>query len=163
MREYTRVDFIRNIVDPLIKNIEDEEIKRCAYVHLYGTGLAAGMLSLKRGLSRKEAELMEIAGILHDLDKFINDYEEDHAHKGSILAESLLIKADCFTEDEIKIIKQACFNHSDKEKIDNIYDEIIKDADDFQHFFRNPVENYWCSKDRVSKLCNELGIKINLE
>ncbi|MCR5374614.1 MAG: hypothetical protein K6E39_04485 [Lachnospiraceae bacterium] len=52
-RQYTRLDEARNLIDPLIKGITDEEDKRGAYVHLYGTGLCAAILALKRGYDRK--------------------------------------------------------------------------------------------------------------
>ena len=33
-RQYTRIDAVRNVLDSDIKTIKDEEIKRCAYVHM---------------------------------------------------------------------------------------------------------------------------------
>ena len=56
-RQYTRLDEARNIIDPIIKGIADEGSKRGAYVHLYGVGLLASLIALKRGHSREEAEL----------------------------------------------------------------------------------------------------------
>ena len=46
-RQYTRIDFVRKLLDDNIKLIKDEEIKRCAYVHLYGVGQAAAFLAMK--------------------------------------------------------------------------------------------------------------------
>ena len=40
-RQYTRLDEARNLIDSIIKKIDDEEAKRGAYVHLYGVGLMA--------------------------------------------------------------------------------------------------------------------------
>ena len=82
-RQYTRLDEARNIIDPLIKGIGDEESKRGAYVHLYGVGLMASLIALKRGYSREVAELAEIAGMLHDLLTYVDRTEDtdDHAHK----------------------------------------------------------------------------------
>jgi L-cysteine desulfidase len=34
--------------------------------------------------------------------------------------------------------------------------EVLKDADEMQHFFRNPTENYFYEKERVQKLLKEL-------
>ena len=72
-RQYTRLDEARNIIDPLIKGIRDEEAKRGAYVHLYGVGLMASLIALKRGYPRNIAELAEIAGsILSQTGKRVN-------------------------------------------------------------------------------------------
>ena len=68
-RQYTRIDQVRALIDPIIKAIEDEETKRCAYVHLYGVGLMAAMLALKRGHSRRTAEKIGMIKTLVDLVK----------------------------------------------------------------------------------------------
>ena len=60
-RQYTRLDTVRELIDQIISSIRDEETKRCAYVHLYGVGLMAALLALKRGNDRRTAELAEIA------------------------------------------------------------------------------------------------------
>ena len=82
-RRYTRLDEARNVIDPVIRGIEDEGFRRGAYVHLYGTGLLASLIALKRGYSRETAGLAEITGILHDLLAYVNRAEDtdDHAHK----------------------------------------------------------------------------------
>ena len=36
--------------------------------------------------------------------------------------------------------------------------EVLKDADEMQHFFRNPTENYFFEKERIQKLMKELGV-----
>lgn len=68
-RQYTRIDAVRNVLDRDLKAIRDEEVKRCAYVHLYGVGQAAAFISMKRGYNRVTAELAEVAGMLHDYSK----------------------------------------------------------------------------------------------
>ena len=49
-----------------------------------------------------------------------------------------------------------------KQLTDNseLLDEILKDADEMQHYFRNPMEDYFFQKDRVQKLLGELGIEV---
>ena len=71
-RQYTRLDAARNLIDPIIKSIADEEAKRGAFVHLYGVGLLASLLAFKRGYGRETAELAEIAGMLHDLLTYVD-------------------------------------------------------------------------------------------
>ncbi len=155
-RQYTRIDSVRNILDEQIKKIENEELKRCAYVHLYGVGQAAAFLAMKRGYERAEAELAEIAGMLHDYTKYIEHSEEDHAHRSAQAARELLKTSGVFSGDEIEQIYHAIYCHSDKTSVDNCFDEILKDADEMQHCFRNPTEEYFFSKPRVQKLLVEL-------
>ena len=38
------------------------------------------------------------------------------------------------------------------------FDEILKDADDMQHWLRNPVEEYFFAKERAQKVAKEFGL-----
>ena len=80
-RAHTRLDAVRERMDARIKALPDEKTKREAYVHLYGVGLMASLLAIRRGHSRQTAELAEIAGMLHDLLTFIDPGADrrDHA------------------------------------------------------------------------------------
>jgi HD superfamily phosphodiesterase len=158
-RQYTRLDEARNLIDPLIKGIKDEESKRGAYVHLYGVGLLASLIALKRGCSRKIAELAEIAGMLHDLLTYVDRAEDtdDHAHKCADYAkEHVLKKLKSFTDEELDMIYFGIYNHSDKGIKGSRFDEIIKDADAAQHALRNPQENYFYQMPRVQQVLKEL-------
>lgn len=157
-RQYTRIDFVRKLLDDDIKLIRDEEIKRCAYVHLYGVGQAAAFLAMKRGYDKNIAELAEVAGMLHDYAKYIYDEEENHAEKSADYARVILSKIPEFSTSEIEQICQAIFNHSNKKEVGNNFDEILKDADEMQHYFRNPMENYFYHKERTQNLLKELAI-----
>lgn len=158
-RQYTGLDEARNIIDPLIKGIKDEEAKRGAYVHLYGVGLLASLIALKRGNSRKIAELAEIAGILHDLLTYVDRAEDtdDHAHKCAEYAkEHVLKKLKSFSDEELDMIYFGIYNHSDKKVKGSWFDEIIKDADAAQHTLRNPLEDYFWQMPRIQQVLNEL-------
>ena len=155
-RQYTRIDSVRQLLDDDLKQIKDEEIKRCAYVHLYGVGQAAAFLSLKRGYDKSTVELAEVAGMLHDYATYIYDERENHAEKSSLCARAILEKISEFSEEEITKICKAIFLHSNKKDIATPFDEILKDADEMQHYFRNPMEDYYYQKDRVQKLFKEL-------
>lgn len=157
-RQYTRIDLVRNILDDKLKKIPNEEIKRCAYVHLYGVGQAAAFLSIKRGLGRKTAELAEIAGMLHDITKYLEDEERDHAHTSAEYSRDILRGISQITEDEAELIYRAIYSHSDKHVEGAIFEEVLKDADELQHYFRNPMEDYWLSKERVRRLLDEFGV-----
>ena len=155
-RQFTRIDLVRKALDDDLKQIKDEEIKRCAYVHLYGVGQAAAFLSLKRGYDRNTAELAEVAGMLHDYAKYIYDEEEKHAEKSSECVREILSKISEFSNEEVNQICKAIFLHSNKKEIDDAFDEILKDADEMQHYFRNPMEDYFYQKERTQKLFKEL-------
>lgn len=157
-RQYTRIDTVRQILDEKLNAIEDEENRRCAYVHLYGVGQAAAMLALKRGMGRKVAELAEIAGMLHDYTSYLVEESEDHAHKSAPYAKALLEQTGDFTEEEIEMVTSAVYNHSDKGRVDAPLDEVLKDADALQHFLRNPMEDFWFERGRVPGLLKELGL-----
>ena len=158
-RQYTRLDEARNIIDPLIKGIRDEEAKRGAYVHLYGVGLMASLIALKRGCPRNIAELAEIAGMLHDLLTYVDRAEDtdDHAHKCADYArEHVLKNLKSFTDEELDMIYSGIYNHSDKHVQGSMFDEIIKDADAAQHALRNPMEDYFYQMPRIRQVLDEL-------
>lgn len=157
-RQYTRIDMVRQLLDEKLNAMEDAEQKRCAYVHLYGVGQAAAMLALKRGMGRELAELAEIAGMLHDYTSYLVEESDDHAHRSAPYARELLAKTGAFTGEEIEIIANGVYNHSDKGRVDTPFDEVIKDADALQHFLRNPMEDFWFNRGRVPALVKELGL-----
>ena len=158
-RQYTRLDGARNIIDPIIGGIADERSKRGAYVHLYGVGLMASLLALKRGHSREIAELAEIAGMLHDLLTYVDRSEDtdDHAHACADYAkERVLPRLKGFTADELEMIYSGIYNHSDKSTVGHWFDEIIKDADAVQHTLRNPMEDRFYRMPRIQRVLEEL-------
>ncbi|MBR3018397.1 MAG: HD domain-containing protein [Clostridia bacterium] len=158
-RHYTRLDVARNLIDPIIKSIKDEEAKRGAYVHLYGVGLLASLLAFKRGFGRETAELAEIAGMLHDLLTYVDRSTDtdDHAHTCAEYAkEHVLNKMDCLTDEEKALIYQGVYNHSDKRVKGTPFDELIKDADAAQHALRNPMEDYFYNMERIQQVLREL-------
>ena len=159
-RQYTRLDEARNVIDPIIKGIQDEESKRGAFVHLYGVGLLASLLALKRGFSRETAELAEIAGMLHDLLTYVDRSTDtdDHAHACAEYAkENVLDKMTCLTDNEKDMIYQGIYNHSDKRVKGTDFDELVKDADAAQHALRNPMEDFFYNMERIQRVLRELS------
>lgn len=158
-RQFTKLDSARKIIDDIIKGIEDEETKRGAYVHLYGVGLMASLIALKRGYGRETAELAEIAGMLHDLLTYVDRTEDtdDHAHKCAAYAKKYVLdRLDCCSDEEKLLICNAVYNHSDKKVTGSYFDEIIKDADAVQHSLRNPMEDLWFEAPRIQQVLKEL-------
>lgn len=131
-----RIERVREIVDSILLKMEDNEERRCAYVHLYGVSLACALLSLKR---KENAELAVIAGMLHDIYSYANMDPKDHAHKGAEMAREILRSLDVFSEEEERLICTAIYNHSDKLSEHGVLDEILKDADVMQHTLYDPM------------------------
>lgn len=157
-RQYTRIDTVRGIFDKLLSEINDEHLRRNGYVHLYGAGQAAALLALKRGYGRELAELAEIGGMLHDYAKYFTKDEGDHAHLSAPYVKALLEQTGEFSEDEIQMICQGVYHHSEKSVVGDPFDEIIKDADALQHFLRNPMEDFWFEQERLQRLMEEFGV-----
>lgn len=132
-----RLEQIRTIVDGLITNLNDENDRKFAYIHLYGVSQFAIMLAIKR---KANSELCAIAAMLHDISIYaLNSGRPQHAEKSAIYAKEILENTKAFTEEEIKIITHAITVHSNKlSKEDGIYAEILKDADVLSHYLYNP-------------------------
>ena len=158
-RQYTRLDEARALIDGIIKSIGNEEDKRGAYVHLYGVGLLASLLALKRGFDRQTAEMAEIAGLLHDLLTYVDRAADtdDHAHACADFAkERVLDRLSCFSEEEKAMMYRGIYNHSDKRVLGDPFDELIKDADAAQHALRNPMEDHFYLNPRIQRVIEEL-------
>jgi Predicted HD superfamily hydrolase len=151
-----RLEKIREMVNGiLIKNSNIDE-RHCGFVHLYGVSSFSSMLALKRGLN---SELCAVAGMLHDIATYKTGNSVEHAKLGSIEARKILNEANCFSEEEINIICTSIYNHSDKNKVDNIYDEVLKDADVLQHYLYNTnLKVFEKDKNRLGILLKEVGI-----
>lgn len=152
-----RLEAIRKLVDSILMEQSDFEERRCGYVHLYGVSATCGLLALKRGLN---AEICEIAGMLHDISSYKTGCYVDHARLSSIEAREILSETDCFNNEEIDIICSSIFTHSNKQDINNPYNEILKDADVLQHYLYNtnlPIKEN--EIDRMNELFKELGIR----
>ena len=110
-----RIQRVRSLVDDILLRIEDDEERRCAYVHLYGVSMACSLLAQKRKLN---VELAVIAGMLHDIYSYSHMDSEDHAHKGAEMVLGILNSMDIFTEKEKNLICSAIWNHSDKSSVE---------------------------------------------
>jgi HD superfamily phosphodiesterase len=151
-----RIEILRKYIDEILLSMTDVEERRCAYLHLYGVAQACALIALKRG---DNAELATMAGMLHDIYSYAKMDSRDHAHKGAILAGEILISLQITNEDETKMICDAIYNHSEKEVVHSDFNEILIDADVFQHCLYNPMfEIMSHEKNRYKKLKLEFGI-----
>lgn len=124
------------------------------------------ILAQKRGL---DSDIAAIICTMHDIYVFTTGHVTDHAHKSAAIAENLLRKSKKFTEAEIKLIRGAIYNHSDKHLISkNPYYELVKDADVFDCGLYEGVHDAYvyekphalCKKyfERIKHVRKELGL-----
>lgn len=150
--EINRVEVISMIVTEMLENT-DSDTRRAGYIHLYGVAQAAAAIAQKRGLN---AELAQIAGLLHDYYTYKTGERENHAIKGGDMILPILAKTELFTICEMGTISKAVASHSNKDAIDGPYEEVLKDADVIQHILANitrPVKESY--KARYEKLKEE--------
>lgn len=153
-----RLERVCNVVDRILLERIELDHRHNGYIHLHGVSDLCALLALKRGL---DVELCAVAGMLHDIWSYKVTYSPDHAKLGSIEARQILNEVDCFCEEEVDIICRSISKHSNKQDIDNEYDEILKDADVLQHYLNNT--NFTINdneKCRLNIVLNELGINL---
>jgi uncharacterized protein len=160
MDNMDRLEIIRGTVDEILRQQLDKEESRCGFVHLYGVASFCSLLALKRSLN---SELCSIAGMLHDISSYKTGNYVDHARLSSDEVKGIIGELGCFVEEEIKIICEMISNHSDKQTIDDVYSELLKDADVLQHYLYNTSFEIMPHESiRLTRIIDELGIKINL-
>ncbi|MEI7503104.1 MAG: HD domain-containing protein [Paludibacter sp.] len=151
-----RIELVRTEIDLILQHQPDIDERRNGFVHLYGVTQNCTLLAIKRGLN---VELCTIMGMLHDIYTYKCCYVKEHAMLGANVAENLLKELNLFTDDEIEIVRNSIFNHSDKKTKHDKYSELLKDADVLQNSLYNiPMEV--SHRKRFKKTLKELGIKI---
>jgi uncharacterized protein len=158
-----RLEIVRQVVDQILRQQQDDEERRCGFVHLYGVSATCTLLAINRGL---DPQICSVIGMLHDIATYKTGDPTDHALRSSKEAETILGGIETFSTDEIKSICKAISRHSDKGSIDGPLAELIKDADVLQHYIYNSgivseKDLHW--KQRLVKIFQELGLTHNFE
>src|SRR3989344_903666 len=128
----TRTEFMERVtIEEILKSKMPDSKRAWGKVfelkHASAVAQIGRILAQKRGL---DTDLAAVICTMHDIYVFGTGRTTDHAHKGAPIAEKLLRKTKKFTEAEIKLIRGAIYNHSDKHVISkNPYHELVKDAD----------------------------------
>ncbi len=130
-----RLEILRDEIDKMVLNEKSEHI-RMYISHMYGVARFCTLLAMKRNLN---VELAATCGMLHDIFYMSGSSSENHAAKGAEQAETILRAIGLYSDDEIKIITTAISRHSDKNRIHEPYDELLKDADVMDHCLYNPA------------------------
>lgn len=159
MEFMNRLELVRNEIDAILLNQNNVEERRNGYVHLYGVAQCCSILAIKRGL---DVELCAIIGMLHDIHTYKFDYVKDHAILGATEAENLMKELNVFTDEEIEIVRNSIFNHSDKKTKQDKYSELLKDADVLQNSLYNTTFEIK-HKKRLKKTFKNFGIKMKLK
>ena len=153
----SRLKELRKYVDRELNCMEDADKRTSAIVHLYGVSLAAAIIAKKR---RENAELAQMAAMLHDLYAYKSGSYDDHAHKGAELAREILGELKLTDETETDIICSAIYHHADKHVIDSPMDEVLKDADVVHHCMNDlSKEVKEKEKARYESICREFGLE----
>ena len=152
-----RIGAVQACVDKIVAAQTKEIDIKFGYVHLYSVSQACALLAMKR---QQNVELAAIAGLLHDIHAYQMGNRKDHAHQGALAAKKILQELNLFSEEEIDMVSQAIWRHSDKDTVDSPFDEVLKDADALQHFLIMPLaDSAPHEAARVSKMKEELGIQ----
>lgn len=153
-----RIEILREHIDEILLNMTDAEERRLAYLHLYGVAQFCALIAMKRG---QNVELAIMAGMLHDIYSFAKMDTKEHAHKGAELAREILTTLQLTNEEETQLICDAIYTHSEKGVVHADFNEVLVDADVFQHCLYNPMLKVRKSeKDRYEKLKLEFGIRL---
>ena len=159
MEFMNRLELVRNEIDAILLNQNNVEERRNGYVHLYGVAQCCSILAIKRGL---DVELCAIIGMLHDIHTYKFNYVKDHAILGATEAENLMKELNVFTDEEIEIVRNSIFNHSDKKTKQDKYSELLKDADVLQNSLYDTTFEIK-HKKRLKKTFKNFGIKMKLK
>lgn len=103
--------------------------KQKALLHSIQVSALCQKLALEQHL---DVELAGIIGLFHDYIQFTQHSSFQHGQRCSEWISSILSE---FQDDEKAIIQQAIARHSEKDKVDDVYSEILKDADVLAQYF----------------------------
>lgn len=131
-----RLERVRQLVDDILRQQQDEEERRAGFVHLYSVAAVCALLAQRRGL---DPELCAAAGMLHDISSYMTGDPSDHARLSSIEARDIMSGLHAFTPAEVDSVCEAIASHSAKDATDGPMHELIKDADVLQHYLYNPA------------------------
>lgn len=155
----TRIETVQRYADRILETIVSPEERRGAVLHTYGVAQLCSLLAVKRGL---DPELACVCGLLHDVYSYKTGFRVYHSINGADMIRVVFKHElkDVFSKEEQTLIKSAVFHHSDKEHIHDGYDELLKDADVFQHWLTDtPGEDF--VNDRLVAVQKELGLPLS--
>lgn len=151
----SRLENLRDEIDKLIMKENPDKV-RMYISHMYGVARFCTLLAMKRNMN---IDLATTCGMLHDIHYMTGGSSDNHAIKGAEQTKSILKRMNQYNDDEIEIITTAISRHSEKSKIHDKYDELLKDADVMDHCLYNidfPVAEW--EMERYNNLLYEFGL-----
>lgn len=145
------------ITQIVLSNIE----QRCfglkkleGYQHLISVATLMTVIAPKRDLDK---EIAGCIGILHDYSTYYTNSNFDHASRSGLLAKEILEQSSIFKEEEIITIVTAINNHSQKDRVDDCYSELVKDVDLYHQYMIEPTRIFITQQLlRIKKIEKEL-------
>ncbi len=120
-----RYEEIKRIADRYYNTIENDENRMLCFEHSEAVANCAKEIA---ELEDYNTELVQIAGYLHDCAQYL-EHGHHHAFRSSVMARDMLVSSTIFSTEEIHRIMNSIARHSDKDRVDGICDEILKNAD----------------------------------
>ncbi|MDR1687777.1 MAG: HD domain-containing protein [Clostridiales bacterium] len=149
-----RISAVQNIVDKYIS--ESKDAKKF-YIHSYGVAGISALLAVKRKLSQ---DVASAAGLLHDIYAIKEGTYDNHADLGSKMAREILLETCLFSDNEIAAVCRAIYQHDNHTEIGDDYDEVLKDADILEPFFRTLTKPDFPRVDeKLKRIFKELSIE----
>lgn len=131
-----RYEIIKDNVYQILNNECFGNKRKHGLEHLFSVSTMIQYLAIQNNL---DIEIAAIIGILHDIATYKLNSSFDHANRSSMIAQEMLRQSRLFQDEEINIIITAIKNHSFKEKVDEPYSELIKNADLLVQYFNDPI------------------------
>ena len=128
----TRYEELKEIFYQTIEDQCHGIYKQKAYFHSLQVSALCKKFALEKNLN---IELASIIGLFHDYASFIHHSSFNHALRSAEMIKPLLHN---FSQKECDIIIESIANHSDKDRIDDIYSELLKDADVLAQYLEEP-------------------------
>ncbi|MBU1032051.1 HD domain-containing protein [Patescibacteria group bacterium] len=170
-QDLSRFEKVERRVIDLIQESKIDDSKRedsivWEFMHASGCMQIGRLLAEKRNL---DVDIASVICVLHDIYTIVNGTYKNHGPLGAQLAEKILLEIGEFTDDEIKIITDAVYHHSEKEIYSKEpYVELVKDVDVFDcSLYKNAEGFYKLHKpeaiyneyaSRIKKIREELGL-----
>lgn len=120
-----RYEEMKKIADRYYNGIENDENRAYCFEHSTAVADCAKEIAEKEDYN---PELVQIAGYLHDCAQYL-ERGHQHAFRSSVMARDMLVSSTLFSTEEIHRIMNSIARHSDKDRVDGICDEILKNAD----------------------------------
>lgn len=95
-------------------------------IHISSCAKLGYIMAEQRGF---DPVLAACACAVHDYGRIITGRQEGHAEAGYLPVKEFLMRTELFSQEEINQISLSVKNHSKKDEVGSLLDEIVKDAD----------------------------------